>query len=66
VLRIADNRELMWNSLVVGIAVAVLALWEMRTDPELVKHWPGAGHATCIGSAGRNLRSGNAVQRLLT
>jgi hypothetical protein len=26
--------------------VAVLALWEMRTDPELVKHWPGAGHAT--------------------
>lgn len=45
-MKIADNRELMWNSLLVGIAVVVLALWEMRTDPELHKHWPGAGHAT--------------------
>jgi hypothetical protein len=46
VLGLAGNVELTWNSLIVGIAVAVLALWEMRTDPELVKHWPGAGHAT--------------------
>lgn len=46
VLGMADNVELTWNALIVGIAVAVLALWEMRTDPELVKHWPGAGHAT--------------------
>ena len=45
-LGLAGNVELMWNSLIVGVAVAVLALWEMRTDPELVKHWPGAGHAT--------------------
>ena len=46
VLRVASDRELMWNELIVGIAVIVLALWEMRTDPELHKHWPGAGHAT--------------------
>jgi hypothetical protein len=46
ILRIADNTELVWNSLVVGAAVGVLAIWEMRTDPELVKHWPGARHAT--------------------
>ncbi|MBY0557746.1 MAG: SPW repeat protein [Burkholderiaceae bacterium] len=45
-LKIADNRELMWNSLLVGSAVVVLALWEMRTDPELHKHWPGQGHPT--------------------
>jgi len=46
VLGLAVNTELMWNSVIVGVAVAVLALWEMRTDPELVKQWPGAGHAT--------------------
>ncbi len=46
VLKVADQRELMWNGLVVGLAVLVLALWEMRTDPELKTHWPGAGHAT--------------------
>jgi hypothetical protein len=46
VLKVADQRELMWNELIVGLAVVVLALWEMRTDPELQKHWPGAGHAT--------------------
>lgn len=46
VMKVASDRELMWNELIVGIAVIVLALWEMRTDPELHKHWPGAGHAT--------------------
>jgi hypothetical protein len=46
VLRVADQGTVMWNELIVGIAVAVLALWEMRTDPELHKHWPGAGTAT--------------------
>jgi hypothetical protein len=46
VLSVASQRELMWNELIVGIAVIVLALWEMRSDPELHKHWPGAGHAT--------------------
>ena len=42
VLRLAEQSTLMWNSVIVGIAVAVLALWELRTDPELHKHWPGA------------------------
>lgn len=46
VMKLASQRELMWNELIVGVAVIVLALWEMRTDPELHKHWPGAGHAT--------------------
>jgi len=46
VLGLSGDVELTWNSLIVGVAVAVLALWEMRTDPELVKQWPGAGHAT--------------------
>lgn len=46
VLRVAEQRDLMWNQLIIGIAVAVLALWELQTDPELHKHWPGAGHAT--------------------
>ena len=42
VLRIAEQRVVLWNELLVGIAVVVLALWELRTDPELHKHWPGA------------------------
>ncbi|ATD59594.1 MAG: SPW repeat protein [Janthinobacterium svalbardensis] len=42
VLRIAEQRVVLWNELIVGIAVVVLALWELRTDPELHKHWPGA------------------------
>ena len=42
VLRLADQRVVMWNELIVGIAVVVLALWDLRTDPELHKHWPGA------------------------
>lgn len=46
VLKVAEQRATMWNELIVGLAVVVLALWEMRTDPELHKHWPGAGHAT--------------------
>lgn len=46
VLKLSAQRELMWNELIVGVAVLVLALWEMQTDPELHKHWPGAGHAT--------------------
>ena len=45
VLKVADQRQLMWDEVIVGLAVIVLALWEMRTDPELHKHWTGAGHA---------------------
>ncbi|MDI3294907.1 SPW repeat-containing protein [Janthinobacterium sp. 35] len=42
ILRLAEQRVVLWNELLVGIAVVVLALWELRTDPELHKHWPGA------------------------
>ncbi|MBB5370414.1 MULTISPECIES: SPW repeat protein [unclassified Janthinobacterium] len=42
ILQLANQRVMMWNELIVGIAVAILALWELRTDPELHKHWPGA------------------------
>ena len=41
VLRLADQGSILWNCLIAGIAVVVLALWELRTDPELHKHWPG-------------------------
>ena len=46
VLRVADQKTVMWNELIVGLAVVVFALWELRTDPELHKHWPGTGAAT--------------------
>lgn len=46
VLQVADRNTVMWNELIVGIAVVVFALWELRTAPELHKHWPGAGAAT--------------------
>ena len=42
ILRLAEQRVVLWNELLVSIAVVVLALWELRTDPELHKHWPGA------------------------
>ncbi len=45
VLRVAQQREVLWNEVIIGLAVAVLALWELRADPELHKHWPGAGTA---------------------
>ena len=41
---LAMTQTTLWNNLLVGVAVAVLALWEMRTDPELRTHWPGAAH----------------------
>ena len=41
VLRLADQGPILWTCLIAGIAVVVLALWELRTDPELHKHWPG-------------------------
>ena len=46
VLRVADQKTVMWNELIVGLAVFVFALWELRTDPELHKHWPGTGTAS--------------------
>ncbi len=42
VLWLADQGAVLWNCLIAGVAVVVLALWELRADPELHKHWPGA------------------------
>lgn len=41
VMGVAGEMAVTANSLVVGLAVAVLALWEMRTDPELYDQWHG-------------------------
>lgn len=39
---LADRSSMMISNIIVGIAVVVLALWELRTDPELHKQWAGA------------------------
>ncbi|MDQ1813823.1 SPW repeat protein [Massilia sp. CCM 9210] len=38
---VADRGPMMSNSLIVGIAVVILALWELRSDPDLHKQWAG-------------------------
>ena len=38
---IADRGSMMNNSLIVGLAVVLLALWELRSDPELHRQWAG-------------------------
>ncbi|MCE3605966.1 SPW repeat protein [Massilia sp. P8910] len=38
---VADRGPMMNNSLIVGIAVIVLAVWELRSDPDLHKQWAG-------------------------
>ncbi|MES2153319.1 MAG: SPW repeat protein [Pseudomonadota bacterium] len=42
VLGMAGHREMLNNSVVIGVAVVVLALWELRSDPELHKQWAGS------------------------
>lgn len=37
----ADRSAMMTNSVIVGLAVVVLALWELRSDPELHRQWAG-------------------------
>lgn len=39
---VADRGPMMSNSLIVGIAVIVLALWELRSDPDLHRQWAGS------------------------
>jgi len=43
VLGVIGPNDVMWNELVVGAAVVVLALWELRTDPELYQRWHRTG-----------------------
>lgn len=38
---LADRGAMMTNSVIVGVAVVVLALWELRSDPELHRQWAG-------------------------
>ena len=35
----ADRSALMTNNVIVGVAVLLLALWELRTDPDLHSQW---------------------------
>ena len=39
---VADRGTLMANNVIVGIAVVILALWELRSDPELHRQLRGA------------------------
>ncbi|GAB3398392.1 SPW repeat protein [Massilia agilis] len=41
-----QDRRMTASLLIVGIATVVLALWEMRTDPELHAQWVGTGTAS--------------------
>ncbi len=43
VLGMSGHRGMLNTSVLVGLAVVVLGLWELRSDPELHKQWAGAG-----------------------
>ncbi len=38
---LADRSAMMTNNVIVGVAVIVLALWELNSDPELHRQWAG-------------------------
>ena len=41
VLKVAGDRPVRIDDIIVGLAVLVLALWELRSDPELHRQWAG-------------------------
>ncbi len=41
VLQVEGVPSIMSNFVLVGVAVVVLALWELRSDPELHRQWAG-------------------------
>lgn len=41
VLQVAGVASIMSNFVLAGLAVVVLALWELRSDPELHRQWAG-------------------------
>ena len=41
---IADRDALMFSNVISGIGVVVLALWELRTDPDLYRQIAGGAH----------------------
>ena len=42
---LGDRGPLTASNIVVGIAVIVLGMWELRSDPELHRQWAGRGPA---------------------
>ena len=38
---LAERGTMLGNSVIVGAAVVVLALWELRSDPDLHRQWAG-------------------------
>lgn len=40
-----DRGVMMTNSVIVGVAVVVLGLWELKSDPDLHRQWTGTGGA---------------------
>lgn len=42
---IADRDALMFSNVIAGAAVVVLALWELRSDPELYRQIAGVRHS---------------------
>lgn len=40
---VADRGAMMTNQVIVGIAVVLLGIWELRSDPELHSQWAGTG-----------------------
>ncbi|HWJ93674.1 MAG TPA: SPW repeat protein [Telluria sp.] len=43
---LVQDRPMTWTLLVIGVATVVLAVWELRTDPELHAQWEGTGTAS--------------------
>lgn len=41
---LADRDAMMFSNVIAGIAVAVLALWELRSDPDLYRQIAGGAH----------------------
>lgn len=42
---LADAAALMLSNVIAGVAVAVLALWELRSDPDLYRQIAGGAHS---------------------
>jgi hypothetical protein len=40
-LNMTEQAAMVRNNLIVGLAVMVLALWELRSDPDLHRQWAG-------------------------
>jgi 4-amino-4-deoxy-L-arabinose transferase-like glycosyltransferase len=41
VLSMSGFRDIVNNAVIIGLAVIILGMWELRSDPELHKQWAG-------------------------